>query len=175
MRRHAAILSLLSLLLALAWPAGSSATAPNNQAAAYEFFIEVPNVAMASNGDTIAITGEGDFAVHPKSASGGGEFTHTFAGGGSASGTWTVDGLVDFQPYGCGVVFGNPLPPELCGGRLSLDVTFTGPDGSLPGRITIFCVIGAPPPSVAEGVHVNVPGIANFNKQVSGMNVYVQQ
>ena len=78
------------LVLALAWPAGSSATAPNSQAASYKFFIEVPNIAMASNGDTIAITGEGDFAVHPKSASGGGEFTHTFAGGGSASGTWTV-------------------------------------------------------------------------------------
>src|SRR5436190_12090899 len=175
MRRRATILSLLSLVVALAWPAGSSATAPNNQAASYQFFIEVPNVAMASNGDTIAITGDGAFAVHPKSASGGGDFTHTFAGGGSASGTWTVNRLVDFEPYGCGVVFGTPLPPELCGGRVSLDVTFKGPAGSRPGRITIFCVIGSPPASVEEGVHVDVPGIANFNKQVSGMNVYVQQ
>jgi hypothetical protein len=175
MRRHAAILSLITLVLALAWPAGSSATAPNNQAASYQFFLEEPNVAMASNGDTISITGEGEFAVHSKSASGSGEFTHTFAAGGSATGTWTVDGLVDFQPYGCGVIFGDPIEDFLCGGRLSLDVTFTGPAGSRPGRITIDCLIGSPPASAEEGVVVNVPGIANFNKQVSGMNVYVKQ
>ena len=175
MRRHAAILSLITLVLALAWPAGSSATAPNNQAASYQFFLEEPNVAMASNGDTISITGEGEFAVHPKSASGSGEFTHTFAAGGSATGTWTVNGLVDFQPYGCGVLFGDPIEDFLCGGRVSLDVTFTGPAGSFPGRVTIYCLIGSPPPSTEEGVHVNVPGIANFNKQVSGMNVYVKE
>ncbi len=104
MRRRATILSLLSLVVALAWPAGSSATAPNNQAASYEFFMEEPNVAMASNGDTISITGEGEFAVHPKSASGEGEFTAMSAGGQTVAGTWTVNGLVDFQPYGCGVI-----------------------------------------------------------------------
>jgi hypothetical protein len=175
MRSRAAILSLFALVLALAWPAGSSATAPNNEPASYEFFMELPNVAQARNGDTMALTGEGAFAVHPKSASGGGAFTHTFAGGGSASGTWTVTGLVDFQPYGCGVVFGTPLPPNLCGGRLSLNVTFTGPAGSLPGRVTVYCVIGAPPSSAEEGIRANIPGIANFNKQVSGMNVYVKQ
>jgi hypothetical protein len=175
MSKRAVVLSLFALGLALAWPAGSTASAPNNQAASYQFLMEAPNVATASNGDTIAITGEGAFAVHPKSASGGGEFTHSFAGGGSVSGTWRVNRLVDFQPWGCGVVFGMPLPPNLCGGRVSLDVTFTGPAGSFPGRITIFCVIGSPPPSVEEGVHVVVPGVDNFNKQVSGMNVYVKQ
>jgi hypothetical protein len=164
MRRRATILSLLSLVVALAWPAGSSATAPNNQAASYEFFMEEPNVAMAS---------------------GEGEFTAMSAGGQTVAGTWTVNGLVDFQPYGCGVIpsIGATLPPNLCGGRLSLDVTFTAPEGSVPGRITVFCVIGpqAPPthdnPTEAgeEGVTAVVPGIDNFNKQVSGMNVYVQQ
>jgi len=53
--------------------------------------------------------------------------------------------------------------------------TFTGPAGSLPGRITIYCAIGSPPPSAEERVRVVVPGIAKFNKQVSGMNVYVKQ
>ena len=42
------------------------------------------------------------------------------------SGTWTVNGLVDFQPYGCGVLFGTP-------------------------------------------------GIANFNEQVEGMNLYIKE
>jgi hypothetical protein len=175
MRSRAALLSMFALVLALAWPAGSSATAPNNGAASYQLVLEVPNVAQASNGDTISITGEGEFAVHPKSASGEGEFTHTFAGGGSVSGTWRINGLVDFQPYGCGVLFGDPIPPNLCGGRLSLDVTFTSPAGSRPGRVTVYCLIGYPPASAEEGVRVVVPGIANFNKQVSGMNVYIKQ
>ena len=175
MKRRMAFLSLVALALALGWPAGSTATAPNNQAAAYEFFLEVPNVATASNGDTISLIGEGEFAVHPKSANGGGEFTHSFAGGGSASGTWTVNRLVDFQPYGCGVIFGDPIPDFLCGGRVSLDVTFHGPAGPHAGRVTIYCLIGAPPPSAEEGIRVVVPGIANFNKQVSGENVYIAE
>ncbi len=104
-------------------------TAPNNESATYEWHLEVPNVAMAPNGDTVAVTGTGTFGVHPKSASGGGSFTHTFAGGGSLTGTYTVGGLVDFQPYGRGVVFGNPLPPDLCGGRLVLRVSLV-PDAN---------------------------------------------
>src|ERR1044071_7496889 len=149
MRRRGTILWLLSLVVAVGWPAGSSATAPNNQAASYEFFMEEPNVAMASNGDTIAITGEGEFAVHPKSASGEGEFTAMSAGGQTVAGTWTVNGLVDFQPYGCGVIpsIGATLPPNFCGGRLSLDVTFTAPEGSVPGRITRLLGLAAPPPA----------------------------
>jgi len=46
---------------------------------------------------------------------------------------------------------------------------------SLPGRVTVYCLIGYPPASAEEGVRVVVPGIANFNKQVSGMNVYIKQ
>jgi hypothetical protein len=175
MTRSARLASLVGLVLAFALPTGASASAPNNLAATYEFFLEVPNIAMASDGDTVEITGEGDFAVHAKSASGGGDFTHNMAEGGSVTGTWSVNSLVDFQPYGCGVVFGTPLPPDFCGGRLSLDVTFHTEAGSLPGRITVYCVIGSPPSSAEEGVRVFVPGIDNFNKQVSGMNVYVQQ
>ena len=35
-------------------------TAPNNESATYEWHLEVPNVAMAPNGDTVAVTGNGD-------------------------------------------------------------------------------------------------------------------
>ena len=164
-----------AVAVVVAWPAVAPATAPNNESATYEWHLELPNTAMASNGDTITLQdASGTFSTHPKSADGGGSFTHTRAGGGSASGTWTVDGLVDFQPYGCGVVFGNPLPPNFCGGRLSLDVTFHSPTGLHPGRVTIYCLIGDPPPSAEEGVRVVIPGIANFNKIVSGMNVYIK-
>ena len=33
----------------------------------YQLLMEVPNIGVAANGDTISITGEGEFAVHPKS------------------------------------------------------------------------------------------------------------
>ena len=160
----------------MAWPAASPATAPNNESASYEWHMEMPNTARASNGDTITLqNATGHFSVHPKSADGGGSFTHRFAGGGSATGTWTVNGLVDFQPYGCGVVFGHPIDSNLCGGRLALDVTFNTPLGPHKGTVTIYCIIGNPPPSAEEGVRVVIPGIANFNKQVEGMNVYIKQ
>ena len=50
------------------------------------------------------------------------------------------------------------------------------------GIITVFCVIGTQAPSThdnptqpgEEGVTVVVPGIANFNKIVSGTNHYVR-
>jgi hypothetical protein len=176
-RRSAVFLVFAFALLALA--SGSAlASAPNNESATYEWHLEVPNVAMAPNGDTVAVTGMGTFGVHPKSASGGGSFTHTFAGGGSLTGTYTVNGLVDFQPYGCGVLFGEPFPPELCGGRLVFNVTLVpdaNPSLSLNGQLTINCLIGEPPASAEEGIRLVVPGVVNFNDYVSGENVYIKQ
>lgn len=179
MRKRRSVLFLVFTCALLPMTSGSAlATAPNNESATYEWHLEVPNVAMAPNGDTVAVTGTGTFGVHPKSASGGGSFTHTFAGGGSLSGTYTVTGLVDFQPYGCGVVFGDPIPPDLCGGRLVLRVSLVptaNPSLSLDGLLTIYCLIGAPPPSAEEGIRLVVPGVLNFNDVVTGENVYVKQ
>ena len=158
-------------------PGGRSVYVANNEAATYEFFLEEPNVAMAPAGDTIAIVGEGTFSTHSKSVSGGGTFTHT-VGTDEFTGTWTAEKLIAFQPYGCGVIFGAPIPPELCGGRVLMEVSFVpdaNPSLSLPGTITIECLIGYPPASAQEGVRVNVPGISNFNQSVSGMNVYEKE
>ncbi len=147
----------------------------NNASATFNYMLEQPNISRASNGDTVGVTGEGTFGVHPKSVSGGGAFTHTLAGGGTVSGTWTADRLISFVPYGCGVIFGQPLPPDLCGGRMVTKVTLT-PNGGTPvkGQLTISCLIGYPPPSAKEGIRLVVPGVANFNKRVEGMNLYVK-
>lgn len=179
MRKRRALLLLALACALLPVTSGSAfATAPNNESATYEWHLEVPNVAMAPNGDTIAVTGTGTFGVHPKSATGGGSFTHTPAGGGTLTGTYKVTGLVDFQPYGCGVVFGDPIPPELCGGRLVFNVTLVpdaNPSLSLEGLLTIYCLIGAPPASAEEGIRLVVPGVLNFNDVVTGENVYIKQ
>src|SRR5918912_3493160 len=148
--------------------------------------MELPNVARAPNGDTLALTGTGVFSVHPKTVTASGTFTHDVVGGGTFTGTWTATDLLSFEFYGCGGVpsIGLTLPPNFCGGALKMDVVFmpAGTTLSIRGIITIFCVIGpqAPPPHDnptepgEEGVTVVVPGVANFNKIVSGMNRYTR-
>ena len=66
--------------------------------------------------------------------------------------------------------------------KLRVVLTPAGTSLTIPGIITVFCVIGpqAPPPHDnptepgEEGATAVVPGIANFNQIVSGMNVYIQ-
>src|SRR5919198_5440631 len=149
---------------------GSAIADPNNASGTWVLHVDVPNVAMAPNGDTIAITGTGTFSVHPKSVTVSGTFTHTVAGDGTLTGTWTATDLLSFEFYGCGVVesIGLTLPPNFCGGALKLAVVFmpAGTSLTLPGMITVFCVIGpqAPPPddnptkAGEEGMTAVVPG-----------------
>jgi hypothetical protein len=165
---------------------GPATADPNNGSGTWQLHIDIPNVAKASNGDTLAITGTGTFSIHPKSVTASGTFTHNVAGGGTFTGAWTATDLLSFEFYGCGVVpsIGATLPPNLCGGALKMRVAFmpAGTTLTIPGIITVFCVIGpqAPPPHDnptqpgEEGMTAVVPGVANFNKIVSGMNVYVK-
>ena len=140
----------------------------------YQLHLELPNVSQASNGDKISVTGEGEFGIHPKSATANGEFVHTDSSGTVlATGTWTATDLIEFQPYGCGVVHNfptpgvtTPLPPDFCGGAVKMSVTLT-PDGT--------SLANSHDDPTGEGIHLVVPGIANFNKIVSGMNMYIQQ
>src|SRR6266849_5558568 len=138
------------------------------------------NLGNAPNGDQIAITGGADFSVNPNSVEGGGTFTHKNAGGAVlASGSWQATALLDYQSYGCGVVFGNPIPGFLCGGKVKMSVTLTTPLGELPGTLTIFCVIGPNPPNsingpLGEGATLSVPGIINFNHSAGGDNFIIQ-
>ncbi len=144
----------------------------------YLLEMEAPNTAQAPNGDTVAVIGEGQFSVHPKSVEAEGRFTHMDSEGNVlATGTWTATQLLTYQSYGCGVVFGTPIPPDLCGGRLAMRVLLT-PDGTtlqIPGILSVYCVIGDKrPSSVEEGVRLVVPAHVNFNDVTGGDNVYVQ-
>lgn len=56
-----------------------------------------------------------------------------------------------------------------------LDVTLSTPLGSLPGQLTIDCLIGVPPARASEGIRLVVPGGINFNKVVGGENVYIKE
>ena len=185
MKKRSALLALAAAGFLVIVP-GPATADPNNASGTWELHVDVPNVAMAPNGDTLAITGTGTFSVHPKSENVSGTFAHHVAGDGTLTGTWTATDLLSFEFYGCGVVesIGLTLPPNFCGGALKLAVVFmpAGTSLTLPGMITVFCVIGPQAPPThdnptepgEEGVTAVVPGIANFNKIVSGMNRYVR-
>jgi hypothetical protein len=148
----------------------------------YLLVMDVPNIGVAANGDRVAITGEGEFSVNPKSVEAEGSFTHT-TGTGTVlgSGTWEATDLIEYQSYGCGEVLGDPLPDNFCGGVVKMRVMLmpAGSNQSLPGILTVICVIGPNPPNMingprSEGITLDVPGINNFNHSAGGENIYIQ-
>ncbi len=81
-----------------------------------------PDIAMAANGDTVAVNGTGTLSVHPSSVSGGGMFVHRDASGQErAHGTWEAKQLMSFVSYGNGEPQG--LPANLFGGQAVIRVT----------------------------------------------------
>jgi hypothetical protein len=150
----------------------------------YELHMEGPNFGVAANGDRVTVEGRADFSVNPKSATGSGTFTHSSSSGTvRGAGTWQATELLDYQPYGCGIVHfpeGDViLPDNFCGGKVKMRVTLTTPHGQLPGIMTVICIIGPNPPNSAfgtrsEGVMLDIPGIINFNHSAGGDNMIIQ-
>jgi len=131
-----------------------------------QFGVGGPDIAIASNGATIAMLGAGTLSIHSKSVSGGGTFTQTDANGNVvATGTWTAEQLLSFDPYGT-------APPDsffnIYGGKALVRIHLS-PDGARPGVdavLRITCVAGFPPPSAEEGIELAVEGGPNFNRNI---------
>ena len=148
----------------------------------YRLEMDAANFGVAANGDQIAITGEGEFSVNPNSVRAEGEFIHTDSSGNvRGKGSWEATDLLEYQSYGCGVVFGDPIDPSACGGVVKMRVTLMpmGTSLHLDGIMNVICVIGPNPPDSilgprTEGVTLNLRGIINFNHSVGGENVYIQ-
>src|SRR5438128_6837164 len=105
------------------WEAGAGVVCGVEEAAC-------PDVAMASNGDTVTIRAQGNMNAGTGSASGGGSFEHRNAAGTLlGSGTLTATRLIAFQFWGCD---GFGLPSNLCGGRAELAVHLVGHPASDP-------------------------------------------
>ncbi len=129
----------------------------------YAFGIEVgfPGApsAIAKNGDRIDIglnVDDAPFTFHPKTISGGGDFTIRNADGDVlSSGTWAATKLISFQSYGS-----NEVDEGLFGGTLHLHITLsTGEKAILRLTCTDF---GNPPPGASQGLKLKVVGGQHF-------------
>ena len=166
-------LRIASIVVCLLFGAGTQGSAfASSQTQTYQLFMNVPQVSQAANGEMVSITGSGVYSVNPKTVSATGTFTSPSSG----SGTWVATQLLDFQPYGCGVIFGTPIPANLCGGKVILRVVLTDSTSGqqFAGILWVFCLIGNPPSSADEGARLDIIGLNNFNKIISGGNVYVK-
>lgn len=194
MRRPAAFFTVVlsvGLFVALTPAAGLAAASTQT----YEFHSH-ENFGVAANGDRVEVTCSehavspdtgmnvcGSFQVHPKALPDppSGEFVHMdSAGNVVGAGTWSATELLSFQSYGCGVVLGNELPPNFCGGALKMAVVLDTPIGEFDAILTVFCIVGPNPPNShddpeGEGVTLNVPGVINFNHTDHGENLFVLQ
>ena len=169
-------LTLFVLGLAAALVLVPSYAAADSATHTYLLEMDAPNIGAAPTGDEIAVSGDGMFSVHPNSIDAEGTFT---SGTVIGSGTWEATELLEYQSYGCGEVFGDTIPPELCGGALKFRVTLTTAIGELSGIMTVVCVIGTHAPGAVfgprtEGVTLSIPGVVNFNHSIEGENVYIQ-
>lgn len=104
------------------------------------------DTSMAPDGSTITLRGHGTLMAGPGSAVNGGGTFLTSAGG---SGSWTATAVNAFVSYGPAGPEPFPLPPGSFGGKAKLSVSLSNGQA---GVLTIFCVLGNPPPSVMEGV-----------------------
>lgn len=136
-----------------------------------------PNISRAANGDTVEITGDGTFTLHPKSVTGSGTFAHKNAAGDVlATGTWEAKQLLSYHSYGPA----DPslgLPEGFEGGRAHILVHLS-PNGDGPGLDAVMmvdCALGTHIPGGAiEGARLAVKGALNFNKIQSGATIFIR-
>src|ERR1700751_5812386 len=156
-------LRIASVVVCLLFGAGTQRSAfASSQTQTYQLHMDVPQISQAANGEMVSITGSGVYSVNPKTVSATGTFSSLISG----NGTWVATQLLDFQPYGCGILFGTPLPPNLCGGKVIIRAVLTDSTSGqqFDGVLWVQCLIGKPPPSAAEGARLDIVGVNNFNK-----------
>jgi hypothetical protein len=134
--------------------------------------IPCPTAAMASNGDTIEIGGEGKLSIRqkdgkPRSVTGGGSFLHKDADGNVLSvGTWTAKRLLSFAPFGPGV----GTPPTWEAGRAEIRVRLVDDVGGTKAAaiLEVGCHLPGNPgaPGTIEGVRLNILGGLDFNQAI---------
>lgn len=134
------------------------------------------NKTVASNGDTIIVSGSGTLSIHRKFVDGGGTYIQKNSSGATvSSGLWFANRLINFRSYG-DLDPTNPTGFE--GGRASMRVQLSpGLDGSsgTDATLDMECLVGQPPPSAVEGIELRVPGGTSFTQIVNGSTLFIRQ
>jgi hypothetical protein len=175
-----ACLSFLSVLVPLGFASGPSS-------GTFQFLIGTgplcsipgvqnpcPDVSRASNGDTVAIAGQGTLSFQPNGVNGTGTFVHRASDGTiKAMGIWTAVQLMSFKSFGTSA----PLPANFVGGKAEILVQLSvGGTVVHTGVLTVICDVGSPPTGLMEGFTLVVQGTPfNFNQQVSGITLFISQ
>lgn len=135
-----------------------------------------PNVAAASNGDIVELTGQGTLDVHPKAVDGAGTFVHKDGDGNVVgSGEWHATQLLSFVEFGPSPV----LPQEFRTGvaNIRVHMVVDGSGAELGGILRVQCRLPEVkmPPPFAEGSRLNVQDGINFNTVVGGGTLFILQ
>lgn len=123
------------------------------------------DTAIAPDGSTITMKGDGTLTAGPGNAASGGG-TYSLSRGGS--GTWMATGVQGFVSYGPAA---PPLPSFLFGGEAKLNISLSN---GATGVLTIFCVLGSPPPSKEEGITVILGAGGQFTEQAGGNTIFIR-
>jgi hypothetical protein len=107
------------------------------------------DTSMAPDGSTITLFGRGTLTAGPDSSVT--TAVGTFTNSAGESGTWTASGVEGFVSYGTRLPGSSFPPPPATGGMTKLRVALSN---GQTGVLTIFCIIGSPPPSTHEGIHL---------------------
>src|SRR2546426_6437061 len=134
-----------------------------------------PVVAMAENGDTLALAGTGNYNPGGR-VTGGGLFWHNDSNGAPVHfGTWSAVKVVSYHDFGNAMV--NGLPRNFHGGVLVLSVSITPTDVPglvLGGTLTVTCVVGGGVSAGGgEGITTRAPGGLPVGQAVNGNTLFV--
>ncbi len=143
------------------------ATDANGNHEAYRWVIAGDTV-VAPDGSTIFVKGSGTLQAGPDGGVTGGG---TFSINAGPAGTWTATAIDGFVSYGTRLPGSTLPPPPATGGKATLRVSLSNGQS---GVLTIFCIIGSPPPSVGEGIHLILGGGVsnNYTDEGHGFTIF---
>lgn len=129
-----------------------------------------------ATGDTVRLTGSGDFKPATADAAGGGTFVHRHANGTEvAQGVWVVTGFVSWEPAGgflpLSLTDGIGEVSEASAGIVTIHVVLKpSSGGQVPATLSVNCALPGAAFPIEEGITLNVGSLVF--EQHGGLTVF---
>ncbi len=130
----------------------------------------------AATGDTVTLTGSGEFKPATMDAAGGGTFVHQHANGTEvAHGVWVATGFVSWEPAGGvlpqGVTDGIGELSEASAGIVTIHVVLKpSSGGSVPATLSVNCALPGASFPIEEGITLKTA--SSVFEQHGGLTVF---